>query len=164
MPSAVVYFDRTSLPIAGYGAERLGGGAARLLRGRLQQAGVDLRADQVRGERQLLRAGAAQLLGGRRDGALLVERRRHDRHGEARGQQHAGDPGGLHGLLAADRGEDDAVGGGRHREQPGAVGAGQARLGEPHVQRLGEQRVRAEDVGQLGGRTAVDHGLPDAAQ
>lgn len=70
----------------------------------------------------------------------------------------------LNGLLAAHRGEHDTVRGGRHGEQAGAVGAGQTGLGEPHVQRLGEQRVRAEDIGQFGRDTALHDRLADAAQ
>ena len=127
MPSAVVYFDRASLPIAGYGPSASAveqpaswaAGASRL--------GSISGPDQVRRERQLLRARGAQLLGDGRDRALLVQRRGHHRHGQARGEQHAGDPGGLHGLLAAHGGQDDAVRRGRHGEQPGAVGAGQTR-------------------------------------
>ena len=66
MPSAVVYLRQHQLADRRVGAERLGGRAARLLGGGVQQARVDLRADQVRRQRQLLRAGAAQLLGDRR--------------------------------------------------------------------------------------------------
>ncbi len=95
-----------------------------------------------------------------RDGAVLVERGGHHRHREARGEQHAGDPGGLDGLLAADRGEDDAVRRGRDGEQTRPVGAGEPGLRQAHVQRLGEQRVRAEHIGQLGRGTAADDRLP----
>ena len=165
MPSAVVYLRQHQLADRRVGAERLGGGAARLLRGGVEQTSASISGP--------IRYGASasccepeerscSAIGG--DRALLVERGGHHRHGEARGQQHAGDPGGLHGLLAAHGGQDDAVRGGGHGEQPGAVGARQTGLGQPHVQRLGEQRVRAEDIGQLGRDAAVHDGLADPAQ
>ncbi len=112
----------------------------------------------------MLGARGTELLGHGRDRALLVQRRRDHRHGQARGEQHAGDAGRLDGLFAADGRQDDAVRGGRHGEQAGTVGAGETGLGEPHVQRFGEQRVRSEHIGQLGRDLAVHHGLPDPAQ
>lgn len=130
----------------------------------LDHGGVDLRPYQIRRERQLLRTGGPQLIGDGRDRAVLVERRRHHRHGETRGEQHAGDPGRLHGLLTAHRAQDDAVRGSRHGEQASAVGAGQPGLRQTYVQRLGEQRVRAQHIGEVGRDPAVHHRLADPAQ
>ncbi|MEV7783063.1 hypothetical protein [Kitasatospora sp. NPDC088351] len=132
------------------GAQRRGARAAGLLGGRGEQLGVGLRADHQRGQRGALGAGLLEVRDGGGHRAGHVQRGRDDRDGEPGGQQHPGDPGGGGGLLAADGGEHHAVRGGRDGEQPGAVGAGQTGLGEADVDGLGQQRVRAQHVGDGG--------------
>ena len=114
------------------------------------QVRLRLGADQVRGDRDGRGARRAQLLRRGLDRRLVVERGGEDRRGQPGGQQHAGDLGLADRRGVARRGHDEAGRGGHHRHQPYPVGAGEARVGEPVVQRLGDERMRAERLGREG--------------
>src|SRR5207302_773073 len=106
-------------------------------------------------------AGVAAAVGAWRRGRLeapkVGERDRRHRDGQPRGEQDGDDTGPGDRLLASPGADDHSVGGVDNADPADPGGPGEARLGEPGVQGLGEQRVRAE----RGGREAVGAGAGD---
>jgi len=90
------------------------------------------------------------------NGRLGVQRGGHHREREPRREQERGDAGRADRFFSAHRGQDDAVGRGRDAEHAHPVGPGQPGVGEPVVQRLGQQRVGVVDLADVrGGPLAV---------
>ena len=137
--------DRHELAHGGVAAQRRGEVGARQRGDGLQRAGGQFRPDHA-GRQGDARDRLEQPGGRVLDAAGVGERRGGHRRGEPGGEQDRHHLGRLHRFLAAHGADDDPVGGGLgHDADPAHPGGpGQADIGQPRVQRLGEQRVRAQ--------------------
>jgi threonine aldolase len=137
--------DGDELAHGGVAAQRRGEVGARQRGDRLQRARGELRAHHARRHGDP-RHRLAQLGGRVLDAAGIGERRGGHRCGEAGGEQHRDHLGRLHRFVAAHGAHDDPVGGllGDDADPADPGGPGQADIGQPREQRLGEQRVRAQ--------------------
>jgi hypothetical protein len=127
-------------------AERRGALGADGRRGALDGRRVGFGPDHARGQGDPADAHVVQPGRGLLDAGLGVQGRGQHGQGQPGGEQHGGDAGGTDRLLAADGDQDDAVGRGGDAEHAHPVGPGQPGVGEPVVQRLGQQRVGVEDL------------------